>query len=280
MSDDVRLYDHVDSYVLSHPIRDESATYYRRSIMTIEKWAKCEITFRTVSDDVVNRGLVAMQRHGLSAAYLRGIRAGILAVWRDAAAANLCDPPRRIRSARFIPRPPQVWTREQMTQLVAAGAGVEGHFRTIMYPRGPYWESLIRAAWDTGLRRRDLHRLRRADCRPEFNWTQHKTLKPVRVRLRKSTLNSIARLEREDTAALWPLWGHPNSFLQAFAKLVDSTDIPPGPFKRIRKSAGTAAENICPGTGQYLLGNTRREFEMHYMDALQFPTPQPPEIEL
>lgn len=279
MSDTVRLYDHVDSYELSHPIRDESAAFYRRCITTIEKWAGCELTVETISDAAVNRGLLAMERQALSPSYLRGIRAGVLAVWRDAAAEGLCGPPRRIRSVRILPRRPDVWTPDEMKLLVEAGRETPGRFRTLMYQRGPYWESLIRTAWDTGLRRRDLQRLRKSDCRPVFNWIQHKTRKPVRLRLRKSTREAIARLERADGAPLWPLWGHPNCFIQSFASVVARADISPGPFKKIRKSAGTAAETLCPGTGHYLLGNTRREFERHYMDALQFPTPQPPELE-
>jgi len=148
-----------------------------------------------------------------------------------------------------------------------------------MQLRGPYWEGLIRCAWDSGLRRKDLHRLTRADCKPDFQWTQHKTRKLVRVRLRPSTLDSIARLDRPDGAFLWPLWGVGPSWDQAWWKLVEAAGVPYGAFKTLRKSAGTASEKIQPGSGQYLLGNTRREFERHYVDPMQIECPQPPELD-
>jgi hypothetical protein len=59
---------------------------------------------------------------------------------------------------------------------------------------------------------------------------------------------------------------------------VKKAGLPHGPFKTLRKSTGTAVEVLKPGTGQFLLGDTRKEFERHYQDAMQVEVPQPPEL--
>jgi integrase len=162
--------------------------------------------------------------------------------------------------------------------LIVAAAALPGCFRTLDLSRAEYFSTLIRVAWDSGLRRRDLHKLRTRDLQPEWVHYQQKTAKPVRVRLRASTLDVVKRWARRPDAVLWPLWGTDEVFRSTFAKIVRTAGIPPGPFKRIRKSSGTAAEAACPGAGHLLLGNTRRVFERHYLDAAQVAGPQPPEL--
>jgi hypothetical protein len=272
------LLDLVDGYMLRRDIPDATASQYRWAIHTIGRHAGEPLSTRTISDDQVNRALLSLQRAGRSPHYLRSVKAAVVAVWRDAADSGYCQPPGRIRTIRTTPPCGVVWTHDQVQQLVAAARMLQGEFRHLPLARAWYWETLIRAAWDSGLRRRDLHRFRRCDLSDDFIWRQQKTKRPVRVRLRASTLARIDAWGRGRLAVLWPLFGTGTAWDAAWRQLVGLAKIPYGPFKTIRKSAGTAAEAQQPGAGHLLLGNTRGVFERHYLDASQVKPPQPPEI--
>jgi integrase len=272
------LRDWVDQYELSHEISESTAAHYRQSIHNAERFAGQPLTSATISDLVVNGALAAILKAGRSPEYARSVKSGVMAVWRDMADAGLVDYPRKIRPIRSRPKMPEVWTCEQIRTLLAAAGQISGRFRTVPLARADYWQTLIPMAWDSGLRRRDLHRMRRCDISEDFIWKQHKTRKLVRVRLRPSTLARIDAWGRPADAVLWPLWGSPPSWDAAWSKLVAAAAIPYGPFKRIRKSTGTAAEIIQPGAGHLVLGNTRAVFERNYLDSVRVVPPQPPEL--
>ena len=273
-----RLVDWVDDYELSHEASRETIEMYRKSIRVAEKWAAHSFVIANMCDTSLNGALAAMQDAGRSPDYIRSVKSAVLCIWRDAADAGMCDQPRKIRRLCSRVKPPIIWSGEQIAKLVAAAGTLQGKFRTLSLSRPCWWGTIICVAWDSGLRRRDLHRLTRDDCRPEFIWTQHKTRKPVRVRLRDTTLTAIDSWGRTDNGPLWPMWGTDNAFLYDWHRIVCRAEIPYGPFKRIRKSAGTAAEQVTPGAGHYMLGNTRAVFERSYLDPMRIETPQPPEL--
>jgi len=273
-----RLADWLPEYSLRHDVTAETVAFYKRAIDYLERFSGKHYLLDTLDSGVLNAGLLTASDQGKSPDYLRGLKAGVLAVWRDAASAGFCDPPgpvRRIRCPQPIIR---VWTVHDLRRLMDTASRLEGCFRSLDLIRGTYWKTLIQTAWDSGLRRRDLHSLRRSDVATKFTWRQRKTKRPVCIQLRTSTIEAIQQWNRSGDDLLWPLFGHPNSFLQAFAKLVQQAGIEPGPFKRIRKSAGTAAEAACPGAGHLLLGNTRAVFERYYLDVTRVLPPRPPEL--
>lgn len=273
------LYRWIDTYQLRHDISEETAAFYRRSIATFERWTGCVLGPETCDETVVNSGLKRMIDAGRSPHYVRSVRTGVLTIWRDMADAGRCGPPGRIRPVRLGVPIVEVWSPEDVGRLVAAAGELHGTFRTTGLDRATYWETLIRTAWDTALRRRDLQQLRRRQVGLEWVHWQHKTHKPLRVRLRASTLEAIDRWHRHQDAVLWPPWGTDEAFRAAFRRIVSAAGIAAGPWKRIRKSAGTAAERCCPGTGHLLLGNTRAVFERHYLDVAAVVGPQPPELD-
>jgi len=253
---------------------------YRNSIRIAEGWAQQPFELTAMKDAQLNCALAAMEKAGRAPDYVRSIKNAVLAVWRDAAEAEECKHPRKIRPIRNRVRRPAIWTPGEISRLVAAAGLLEGEFRTLSLSRARWWQTFVRVAWDSGLRRRDLHQLTRSDCRAQFIWTQHKTNKPVKVQLRSTTLHAIREWAWSNSKPLWPLWGSDNSFQRDWRRIVRLARIDYGPFKRIRKSAGTAAEDVSPGAGHYLLGNTRAVFERHYLDPMQIQTPQPPELSL
>ena len=272
--------DWVDEYALTHQVEDVTIDQYRAAIRVVENWASETMTTATISDRLLNGALSAMEQAGRSSAYVRSTKSAVMAVWRDAAEFGLCEPPKKIRRVRCQVRRTEVWSPDEVGRLMVAAKSLSGRFRTQPLLRAEYFESLIRIAWDSGLRRKDLHRLTRLDIKQDFVWTQNKTRKPVRVRLRQATLDLVEHWGRNNRDALWPMWGTDNAFRATWSKLVRVAGIPHGPFKKIRKSAGTAAEMASPGAGHYLLGNTRAVFETSYLDPMRIETPQPPELRL
>lgn len=265
-------------YALSRGITEATILWYKNNLAAAERHAGKQLTLGCLSDQLLNGILAAMAKKGLSAEYCRGVRNAVAALWRDAAEQDIIQPPRKLRRIREEKKPVLTWSLEQVGRLMAEAGKLSGKFRNTEIDRAPYFTSLIRMAWDSPLRRRDLHRLTGVDIQPDFVWTQHKTRKPVRVRIRPTTLAAIATLGRRPEALVWPLWATDTAFDQTFKKLVRGAGLPPGPWRTIRASAGTAAEVLCPGSGHLLLGNTRRVFERYYLDASQVAGPQPPEL--
>lgn len=272
------MMDWMNSYELSHDMTSETATLYRRLIGIAGRWAGTTLTSCTISDDLLNRALVDLIKSGRSPHYARSVKTAVGAVWRDMAAAGLCDPPRRLRRIRTDPPQFTVWGPAEMRRLLAAASQLPGRFRTLQIDRGQYFDTMIRAAWDTALRRRDLHRLRHSEVSADWVDRQNKTGKAIRARLRPSTLEAIEAWDRGPDAVLWPLWGSDECFRATFNRIVRDAGLPHAPWKTIRKSAGTAAEVAQPGAGHLLLGNTRRVFERHYLAAGVVAGPQPPEL--
>jgi len=274
------LADWVDQYDLSHDLAEDTIANYRRAIRRLEKWIGYPLTTETLTDAAVNAGLQRLLKAGRSPHYARSLKSSILALWRDWADAGQVDYPRRIRPIRSGAIDVRIWTPEEVGQILAAARRIPGEFRNLRLNRAAYFSTMILACWDTALRRRDLHRLRRNEVGPDWVDQQNKTRKPIRARLRPRTLAAIDAWGRGPEAVLWPLWGSDEAFRATWDRIVrDSGVAEPGPWKKLRKSAGTAAEAICPGAGHILLGNTRRVFERHYLAAGIVAGPQPPELE-
>ena len=193
-----------EHYRFSHTISPTTTKGYCASMRAAGNWAGMELTTENICDQVLNSLMMRMEASKRAPDYIRSIKSAVLAIWRDAADSDMCPPPRKIRPIRGVIKRPVIWTPEEVAKLAEVTSTFRGQFRTRPLSRGVYWETLIRTAWDSALRRLDLHRLTLRDCKPDFVWEQHKTRKPVRVRLRKSTLEKIKRWDRCDDEPLWP----------------------------------------------------------------------------
>lgn len=275
---DMPLADWLDDYTLGHEIAHNTVKHYRQTVQLFIAWMGGGATVADLTPRNVNGFLRDSQLTGRRPSYRRGLRADLLALWNAAAAAGLVEPPKNIRQVRLDPIIPEAWTPDEIIRLInAAPKALPGKFRTLDEYRAIYFQSLIRTAWDTGLRRCDLHQLPRSNVTNDGIWIQNKTRQVVQLRLRPETLESIHQL-RMNRDRCWPLWGSDQCFGDSFRKIVDVARVPRGPFKRIRKSAGSAAEHEYSGRGHHFLGNTRRVFEQYYLDRRVLDPPVPPAL--
>jgi len=224
----------------------------------LAKW--CGSSSVDVSDEMCGRYLSWLESRGKSAKYCHSIRASLMAVRNAAADRGLCERP-KIRLVRVPESRPVAWSREEVSSLVAAAGTLNGRYASRR--RAEWWQSAIRGAWHTGLRRGDQLGLERCqfDCQGLADVVQHKTGKLVPVRLPVDLPESLPQ-----TGRLWPWPYSYENFRLTFRRIVQVSAVRAGSWKRLRKSAGTAAEELAPGRGHLLLGHERRTFEAAYWD--------------
>jgi integrase len=237
----------LDRYVLLHELRDSTEETYRRICSTWQTWATANGS-PDFTEDSVSRFLLEKQHEGRSCYYRQSCRKTLAAILRS---AGFSGPVRRVRCT---PIKVLSWTPAEVSRLIdAVPLAVRGIQRRL------FWETLIEAAYYTGLNWCDLREIRREDV-PEsgiLEWRRSKTGKQVIVYL-------PARLVSHVPTGLiweWPYCGE--VFRQQFKRIVTRAGLT-GSFKRLRKTAGTLVEQQAPGSGHLYLGDERRTFELHY----------------
>jgi len=189
-------------------------------------------------------------------------RQDFLAVWRAAADLDLVPYPqaRRLRKERVLPQVVECYQEGEARSLLGAAEKMAG-----AYPNGVarrhYWPAVIRAGWDTGLRRGDLWRLRSQQIRKDGTAiiVQSKTASAVMVRFHRSTIQA---LEAAGGSLEWVMCAW--CFSEHFQEIVKDCGINRGTFKWLRRGSGSIIEAEHPGGGHKQLGNTEQVFRAHY----------------
>jgi hypothetical protein len=213
-----------------------------------------------VDDETCGRFLSYLQKIGRSAHYIHSVRAS-LAVVRNAAHDKGIGSRPHIRPVKLPDLHPQRWTQDEVANLVRAAHSVQGLYG-IRRTKAHWWSTAIRGAWHLGVRWKDQMRLEKGqfDSQGICLLEQHKTGKLVPISLPLDFLGDLP------TGRMWP-WPYTyECFRKTFAAIVEASSIRPGPWKRLRKSAGNAAEELAPGRGHEFLGNERRTFEKYYLE--------------
>ena len=228
---------------------DETCRTYRSHWKCACRWLGDDDLFSLTVRDL-NRYLTSCERDGHAAATIQSIRASLSAVLRAAQERwPGVAPAGKVRRVRQPVVLPQTWTVAEVQRLIEAA-------------NTRWWNTLLRGAWYTGLRRTDLLLLERQQFDGEgvAEIVQHKTGKRLAIAMPVSLLQELPHVGK-----LWTWRLSYETFRRQFAAIVKRAAIPRGPFKRIRKSAGNEAERLRPWCGHLFLGNERRTFERHYL---------------
>jgi integrase len=268
---DRSVVDFADEYDLDRGLTKESARQYRYAAKSITDWAGRAVRVGELDSDTFNRWLRDLQSGHLSPSTVANRRRHLLALWRAAADAQLCEePPRRLRPVKIPYAPPRAWTVDEVRALLQVTEKLRRTRRGKM-PRNVWWTLAVRIAWDSGLRGVDVLRLKVDDIQPDGLVVigQSKTNRPTLFRLSTGTMRMLAESLTAHPRKLVVPWGATKeSFRRQFANIVQKAGIRRGTWKWIRRSSATDVEKACPGAGASHLGHAHGSTvaAKHYID--------------
>jgi len=257
-----------DTYAVFRDIADDSIYQLRRSADIYELWCKrigCnDAHVETITDESLSRCLMDL-RGAYSQTYLRKIRGDLVTVLRAAADDGLREPPRKVRPIAKVKPKPRAWTQEQVTAIVAASFDYRGFARS-GFDLKTFFAAIAMTAWDTSLRKEDLHSIEQRMIRDDGRITivQAKTDEEQYCRVNLSTLRLLRSIAREQPLA-WPL--SDCQFYYHWRRIIAASGVPPfGAMHALRKSAATEVARLFPGAETRFLGHTTPAADAHYID--------------
>jgi len=262
------LHDYLCRYNQTHDIRPSTLAHYHWVVRSIESHRGC-LDLSALTGPAVSDWLTWLAARGRSPWTIKQRRISLLVLWRAAWEDGLAPALQPVKRLRPLHHSPTAWTVAEVRLLVRAADS-----------RGPWWSSLVRATYDTGLRIGDVLSLRAEQLGAVLGISQTKTGLPVLVSLRPATLRAIRRqLAGRTTGPIWP-WPYRRECLyEHFRRLVTSAGIRPGTSRWLRRSAATACESVKPGSGTVLLGHaSRATTEAWYIDRSQLARPPLPPL--
>ena len=283
----------LNEYLLAHRVSAGAAYQLRRSLALFRSYLDREPTIADFRPDLVSDWLRGLEPD-YSLRTIKGHRANLLTLWRDAAASGCVDYPFRVRVYRS-PRPnPAAWTPAELRQLLAACALTIGRLPVGASesrkraknrehsgpPVADYFAAIIRAAYETGLRFSDLIELRRKDFHATgaISIVQRKTGDQHTARLTAATLGIVLDLPGDKPLA-WPLAR--SSFYREFDRIRTAAGVRKiGAMHAIRRTGATQVAIVSPDKVQRFLGHRTPGCQVHYVDRSQIPAAavEPPAI--
>lgn len=239
----------LERYVLDHDLRASTTTQYRRIVGIFVRESGCS-ALADFTADAVSKFLAAKQSAERSSYYRKSLRNTLVALLRYHGDRE------RVRPVKLHQLHHEAWSPAEVRSLIAAVASVFPCDRR----RRRYWETLIEAAWYSGLSEVDLHRVTRRDVdrRGVVHWNRSKTGAAIVV-----VIPPRLFAHAEDDGPIWPLPWSGEWFRSQFAAIVRAAGLR-GSFKQLRRSSGTSVERLHPGVGHRHLGNTPKVFAAHY----------------
>lgn len=271
----MQLLDFVSRYIESRPMCEGYARTLRKRAAKLAVFSGRADLQAVFNEATVNSFLASL--NGLSPYTKNKYRADYLALWRAAADEDRVPypMPRRIRREKTHELVVECYLEHEARALVVAAQHLTGAYSNGVSRRA-YWPACIRAAWDSGLRRGDVWRLKLSQIRPDRTAliVQHKTRQAVTCRFHRSTVKAIkgAGGSLEWVQCDWAFSTH-------FQEIVKLSGIGRGSFKWLRRGSGSRIDADHPGQGHRHLGNGRHVFDRHYDAKLNaVKKPLPPEL--
>ncbi len=259
-------------YQVSRDLRPSTAYQYDRSLRIYCDWAGRDPPLSEIDDMAVSTCLRDL-KPSYSQHTLRRVRTVLVVLTNHAARQGLCRRLASVRPVRVAPRNPDAWTLPQLRRLLEATKRLGKH--------GPYLEALLRAGWDSGLRREDLERIRLSNIDTETGAVaiqQQKTDDPILVQFRAETIRAM-QLVGSDQPLRYP--GNPRNVYRQWRRLCRLAGVPYGGPQKLRRTAATHCELANPGSASTFLGHRSPGLAArHYLDRriLQRDRPRPEEL--
>lgn len=233
-----------------------------------------------IETDQLNLWILAMQSAGgLTARTIANNRSNVLTVLDFAADIGLRESHierKRIRRVKKTKPLPQAWTADEFDRVRHAAAWFPGRLPNWV-SRRLYFSTLIRVAYETGLRRGDIWRLDMPTT-TVIRIRQSKTGDPHTVDISKETL-SLFRFLIPPKPLHWPL--SEATYYNCWRAICQTAGVDPGAGHQIRRTGATLVFDARKDTRDVVryLGHRSPEMWRHYVDLSKSdesrPTPPP-----
>ena len=266
------MHDLVMRYALRRDLRSASVEQLQYAMETFGRFLTREPSLADFTDDVVNRFLCWLPTCGYAHDTIKTRRRSLLTLWRSAADDGLTVAPRKVRPLAPVYVLPRAWTPSQVALILGECDQLRGTFRSCpTVERRLFARAFVLTAYETGFRRGDVLRIRRAMIEPSglIPLVQSKT---GRVHVSRVRPETIAAIDRMGVAGRQTVFGGIISLrrLSRLLKGIFRAACPEGSIKWLRRSGATHVEMDRPGTGWQYLGHTSaRVAHQSYLDPLQ-----------
>lgn len=297
-------------YIVEKEICGPTVDQYRIAIRRYENWHRealdDEPTLSSITVQTLNQWIMHLQSEGRFSPYtLKSKRDSIRAILNLAYELRFVDQKiDRWRKIKLHDTPKDIWTVEQISHLIETcrtsdACFLRGRMPGSLIKRRDYAQILFAVAFDTGLRRHDLTRIRLEwVVSHDRTWSivQHKTGRQTICRIQQNTQDLIvASLDSycRSREYLLPLWYDANAqeqnALRALSRFAGKCaalaglETSDGALQKIRRSSGTYIERFHTGKAYMHLGHTTPETSRKFYVNAAFAmadVPMPPPLVL
>lgn len=279
------LSDYLNEYLLTHKAVPKYRKQLRYTIDCYGRFLGRAAALDDFNDKSLNRYLAHLQELDWSPSSIKGERARLLAIWRDAFAEELVElPPLRVRSVVVPESVIDAWDEVQLVRLLARCESLKGRFKNRWRTdRRDYATALVMTAYELAARLGDLEDLTFDDVAADGSvfWIQNKTGKEHAGVLSPETIAAMKRIAHPDRRTIFGRVLNRRYFYRWINKLIASAELV-GTFRWIRRSSGSLVERDNPEWGHRQLGNTAQVFRKHYeakrITAKHRSRPRPPRL--
>jgi len=220
--------------------------------------------------DLLNRWLGSLSG---TAATINSKRRPVCTLWRH------CDRRAPIDEVVVRPEPkraPTAWTVDEIGRIRDVCRGQQGKVAGL--PAADWWESLLLAVYDTGVRINAMLSLAAADCDLTEGWVL------IRAEAQKVAADSVCGISAEtveaimrhydvDRPLIWPWPWHHNTLWARFRRIVEAAQVPCprskgfGLFHRLRRTTLSYCWAVDPGLAQRQADHSSQAVtKRHYVD--------------
>lgn len=259
------LQEHVTRYAKEHELKPATENDYFVMARMFTEWsgrARLECLSTIEATELLNDWILHLRDSALSPSTVRGYRAKVMVLWRDAyrcSALPTMPDVLRVRRVKVPRHNPKGWNQDDINRLCeycTIERSMRRQLRLVKVDKGLYLAAMFKFLYNTGMRLGDALDVEFEDIKSgEIVFCQNKTGVYHRVVLWPSTLRAIERIRLPERRRIW--W-QPSTGRRALYRTIQVTVKRAGlvgTTKFARRGGATAVEQAQPGMAPTYLGH-------------------------